>query len=110
MNIGDTGLGVEVGNNLLGFLRIKAPSDFIAFGTMVIIVYMLIDSKKTKQNLIPLTINTVYLVVVSQTRMYIITILILEIFMVLYKVNKINKVFTVVFMYIVGFFWNSNDS
>lgn len=104
MNIGDTGLGVEVGNNLLGFLRIKAPADFIAFGTMVIIVYMLIDSKKTKQNLIPLTINTVYLVVVSQTRMYIITILILEIFMVLYKVNKINKVFTVVFMYIVGFF------
>lgn len=91
-----SGLNVE-NNTVLGMVRIKEPADFIAFAMVLILVQIVINNKMTANEFLIIFVDMFYLIVVSQTRMYVLVMFILFgvcglIF--IYRYNK--KMFTMI--------------
>lgn len=90
LNIGINGLRVEDSAFLFNIVRIKAPADFISF-TIVIILIKILTSHRHRYSLwCYLAINLVYIIVVSQTRVYILIDLALAGIVILLLISNIS--------------------
>lgn len=102
LNLDSSSLLVEYGAIFHGFYRIKAPSDFISFSILLVIILAVLSKKFTLTDFITLCVDFFYLIFVSQTRTYIITDLVIIGVWLLMKLNRVHRFFTIVSLYLVG--------
>lgn len=94
LNIGQDGLSVEAPTFGVNIARIKEPADFISFTILILLVKIILKKKSALFLWILTFFNLCYVVLVSQTRVYILIDVLLITIVILTLINRVNhKIF-----------------
>jgi len=102
MNLSNDSLQVEYGSRMAIFYRIKNPADFISFSILILFIFY-VNNKFDVKFFLALAVNFVYIIFISQTRMYMIIDSLLLIILLTIKLDKINKFLTLIYIYLLSF-------
>ncbi|BAX73059.1 hypothetical protein [Leuconostoc mesenteroides] len=87
---------MTLSSDIVGFVRLPSASDFVFFASMLLVVTFLVKKISIKNKFTILFINIFFLFIVSQTRTYVLIILVLIFGVVLIKVSSEFKRFSIV--------------
>lgn len=87
---------MTLSSDIVGFVRLPSASDFVFFASMLLVITFLVKKISIKNKFTILFINIFFLFIVSQTRTYVLIILVLIFGVVLIKVSSEFKRFSIV--------------
>lgn len=96
-------------SNIVGFVRLPSASDFVFFGSMLLILTFLMKEIKVRHKFTILLFNIFFLFIVSQTRTYVLIILVIMFSVVLFKLSSKFKQLSIIMLFfgaIVGVFFS----
>lgn len=99
---------LTLSSDIVGFVRLPSASDFIFFSSMLLVITFLVQQIQIRYKLTILSINIVFLFFVSQTRTYILILLVFLFGVFLFKVALHSKqfaAFVLLFGAMVGAFF-----
>lgn len=87
---------ITLSSDIVGFVRLPSASDFVFFASMLLVITFLFKKISIKNKFTILFVNIFFLFIVSQTRTYVLIILVLIFGVVLIKVSSEFKQFSIV--------------
>lgn len=87
---------ITLSSDIVGFVRLPSASDFVFFASMLLVITFLFKKITIKNKFTILFVNIFFLFIVSQTRTYVLIILVLIFGVVLIKVSSEFKQFSIV--------------